>query len=231
MGFDTPSGKVELAASRFALLGYDPLPAYTEPPESPVSSPELLAEYPLILITGSRQIEYMTSEGRQVPELRAQNPDPEIEIHPLTAASLGIAGGDWVGLETPRKPGERVRLKAKLTDGIDPRVVSAAYGWWFPERPGPEHGCFDSNVNVVLTMDPPWEEICGSVPLRGTLCRVIPNNELTRSRCQTSLRRYGLYERFRLCGARERRRGPGSCWDSTAQRPSSWPGAPTSWCG
>ena len=29
-------------------------------------------------------------------------------------------------------------------------------------------------VNVVLTMDPPWEEICGSVPLKGTLCRVIP---------------------------------------------------------
>ncbi|MFH1834427.1 MAG: molybdopterin dinucleotide binding domain-containing protein, partial [bacterium] len=82
----------------------------------------------------------------------------------------------WVWLETPRKPGERVRLKARLSEGIDPRVVSASYGWWFPEMPGPERGCFDSNVNVVLTMDPPWEEICGSVPLKGTLCRVIPEN-------------------------------------------------------
>jgi len=173
-GFDTPSGKVELRASRFAELGYDPLPGYTEPPESPVGSPELLDEYPWILITGSRQIEYMTSEGRQVLELRRRRPDPDIEIHPQTAASLGIAAGQWVGLETPRKPGERVRLRAKVTDGIDPRVVSAAYGWWFPERPGPEHGCFDSNVNVVLTMDPPWEGICGSVPLKGTLCRIIP---------------------------------------------------------
>ena len=173
-GFDTPSGKVELSASRFAQLGYDPLPFYTEPPESPVSSPELLDDYPLILITGARQIEYFCSEGRQVATLRDQRPDPEIEIHPETAARYGVADGRWVWLETPRKPGERVRLKVKLTEGIDPRVVSAAYGWWFPEKPGPEHGCFDSNVNVVLTMDPPWEEICGSVPLRGTLCRVIP---------------------------------------------------------
>ncbi|MFH0915129.1 MAG: molybdopterin-dependent oxidoreductase [bacterium] len=173
-GFDTPSGKVELSASRFAQLGYDPLPGYTEPPESPVSSPLLLADYPLILITGSRQIEYFCSEGRQVAALRDQRPDPEIEIHPETAARYEVADGRWVWLETPRKPGERVRLKAKLTEGIDPRVVNAAYGWWFPEKPGPEHGCFDSNVNVVLTMDPPWEEICGSVPLKGTLCRVIP---------------------------------------------------------
>jgi anaerobic selenocysteine-containing dehydrogenase len=171
-GFDTPSGKVELAASRFAALGYDPLPAYTEPSESPVSTPELVNEYPLILITGTRHIEYMTSEGRQVAQLRDRRPEPEIEIHLATAAALGIVEGTWVWLETPRKPGEKVKLKAKLTDGLDPQVVSAAYGWWFPERPGPEHGCFDSNVNVVLDMDPPWEEICGSVPLKGTLCKV-----------------------------------------------------------
>jgi anaerobic selenocysteine-containing dehydrogenase len=128
----------------------------------------------LILITGSRHIEYMTSEGRQVAELRARRPDPEIEINPKAAAPLGIVDGMWVWLETPRKPGEKVKLKARLTDRVDPRVVNAAYGWWFPERPGPEHGCFDSNVNVVLNMDPPWEEICGSVPLKGTLCRLIP---------------------------------------------------------
>jgi anaerobic selenocysteine-containing dehydrogenase len=171
-GFDTRSGKVELWAGRFAELGYDPLPVYVEPPEGPVGSPELLAEYPLVLITGARQIEYMTSEGRQVPALRDQRPDPEIDVHPRTAAGLGLADGDWVWLETPRKPGAKVKLKARLTEDVDPRVVSAAYGWWFPERSGPEHGCFDSNVNAVLDMGPPWEKICGSVPLRGTLCRL-----------------------------------------------------------
>jgi anaerobic selenocysteine-containing dehydrogenase len=173
-GFDTPSGKVELVASRFAGLGYDPLPSYLEPSESPVSTPRLLEKYPLVLITGARQIEYMTSEGRQVPELREQRPDPEVEVHPEAAAKAGLVDGEWAWLATPRKPGERVKLKVRFNDELDSRVVSAAYGWWFPELPGPEHGCFDSNVNAVLDMGPPWEEICGSVPLRGTLCHLSP---------------------------------------------------------
>jgi thiosulfate reductase/polysulfide reductase chain A len=173
-GFDTPSGKVELAASRFAGVGYDPLPFYVEPSESPLGTPGLAEEYPLVLITGARQIEYMTSEGRQVAALRAQRPWPEVEVHPEAAANAGLTEGEWVWLETPRKAGEKVRLKVRFTKDLDRRVVSAAYGWWFPERPGPEHGCFDSNVNAVLGMGPPWEEICGSVPLRGTLCRLTP---------------------------------------------------------
>jgi hypothetical protein len=70
--------------------------------------------------------------------------------------------------------GERVRFRATLTTDIDARVVHAAHGWWFPERPAPEHGCFDSNINVVLGFDSPWEPICGSVPTRGTLCRISP---------------------------------------------------------
>ena len=171
-GFDTPSGKVELAASRFTGLGYDPLPFYVEPSESPLATPGLADDYPFVLITGARQIEYMTSEGRQVPGLREQRPWPEVDIHPEAAAKAGLTDGEWAWLETPRKTGERVKLRVRLTEDVDRRVVSAAYGWWFPEQPGPEHGCFDSNVNAVLDMGPPWEEICGSVPLRGTLCRL-----------------------------------------------------------
>jgi anaerobic selenocysteine-containing dehydrogenase len=170
-GFDTPSGKVELAASRLADFGYDPLPGYKEPLESPQTL-ELYEQYPLILISGARQIEYMTSEGRQIDALRERRPDPEIDVHPDTLAKVGVAPGDWVWLETPRVAGKRIRLKAVAFDGVDPRVVSASYGWWYPEKPGPEHGCFESNVNYVLSMEEPREEICGSVPLRGTLCRI-----------------------------------------------------------
>ncbi|MFH1125377.1 MAG: molybdopterin dinucleotide binding domain-containing protein, partial [Pseudomonadota bacterium] len=112
------------------------------------------------------------SEGRQIPRLRKMVPDPEIEIHPDTAESIQIEEGDWVWIETPKVKGERVKLKAKLTTKLDPRVVHAAHGWWFPEKPGPEHGCFDSNINVVMSGDPPRDTICASVPTRGTLCRV-----------------------------------------------------------
>ncbi|MFC2045798.1 molybdopterin-dependent oxidoreductase [Chloroflexota bacterium] len=170
--FRTPTGKVELYSTIFEKHGYDPLPSFREPPESPLSTPELMENYPLILITGGRYIGYFHSEGRQIPTLRKRVTDPEIEIHPETAGKLNIKDNDWVWLETPRVINERVKFKVKLTTSVDPRVVNAAHGWWFPERPAPEHGCFDSNINVVLSFDPPMEPICGSVPTRGTLCRI-----------------------------------------------------------
>jgi anaerobic selenocysteine-containing dehydrogenase len=171
-GFNTPSGRVELYSTRLKDHGYDPLPVFHEPPESPFSTPELLPEYPLVLITGGRDISHFNTEGRQIAALRKLDPDPLLDIHPETAAGAGIDDGEWVWLETPQVPGERVRLKARLTTDVNPRVVHAPHGWWFPELPGPEHGCFDSNVNVVLSGDPPREPVCGSVRTRGTLCRV-----------------------------------------------------------
>ena len=171
-GFKTPTGKVEIYSTVFEKLGYDPLPAFTEPPQSPTSTPELLKDYPLILITGGRHIGYFHSEGRQIPQLRQLVPDPQIQIHPSTAKESGISSGDWVWVETPQVKGERVQLRVKLDPDIHPRVVHADHAWWFPERPAPEHGCFDSNIAVVLTDDPPRDPVCGSVPTRGTLCRI-----------------------------------------------------------
>ena len=53
-GFPTPTGKVELYSTIMEKWGYDPLPGYRETPESPVSKPEMVKEYPYILITGAR---------------------------------------------------------------------------------------------------------------------------------------------------------------------------------
>ncbi|MFP3928737.1 MAG: molybdopterin dinucleotide binding domain-containing protein [Desulfobacteraceae bacterium] len=95
-----------------------------------------------------------------------------MEIHPETAAGLSLARGDWAWVTCPRIPGERAAFKVKHTPGLQPEVVHVPHGWWFPERPGPEHGCFESNINVVISAEPPREEVCGSVPTRGTLCRI-----------------------------------------------------------
>ncbi|MFH1651529.1 MAG: molybdopterin-dependent oxidoreductase [Chloroflexota bacterium] len=171
-GFRTPTGKAELYCTTFEKYGYDPLPGYKEPPHSPISTPELMKDYPLVLISGARYIEYFHSMGRQIPTLRRRVPDPVIEVHPETAKRLGLRDGDWVWVRTPQIPSERVRLKVTVTDGIDPRVVHAAHGWWFPEKPAPEHGAFDSNISITLDDDPHGEPVCGSVPVRGTLCRI-----------------------------------------------------------
>jgi len=128
--------------------------------------------YPLILTTGGRYIEYFHSDGRQISQLRKRVPDPEVEMHPDTAKEANIEDGDWVWIEAPRVKGQRVKLKVRLNSYLHPKVVHAAHAWWFPEKPAPQHGCFDSNISVILSNDPPREPICASVPLRGTLCKV-----------------------------------------------------------
>ena len=74
-GFKTPSGKVELYSSRLKKWGFDPLPIYYEPPETPHSDPQLAKEYPLIL-TSWKLRPYRHSGGRQIGSLRNSHPEP-----------------------------------------------------------------------------------------------------------------------------------------------------------
>jgi thiosulfate reductase/polysulfide reductase chain A len=165
-GFPTATGKVELYSTVFEKLGYDPLPYYEEPPESPVSTPEVAKEYPLILNTGGRFMPMFHSEHRQLGiGMRERHPDPLTDIHPETAKDLGISEGDWVYIETRRG---RIKQKAHLNPGILPDVVNVEASWWFPEMDGAEpslHGLWESNANV-LTLDDP--ESCD--PLTGGWC-------------------------------------------------------------
>jgi len=172
-GFATPTGKIELYSTILEKLGYDPLPAYTEPAETPVSTPDLALEYPLALINGGRIREFFHSEWRQVASVRRQHPDPLVQINPLTAGGLGIMAGDWVWIETTRG---RIRQRAELSDRVPPQVVHAEHGWWYPELPETapaQQRVWESNVNVLLDDNP---EVCSPVtggwPLRTALCRV-----------------------------------------------------------
>ncbi len=173
VGFATPTGKVELYSTILEKLGYDPLPKFEEPPETPISDPELAKEYPLQLITGGRMREYYHSEQRQIDSIRKRRPYPTMQIHPDTAARLGISNGDWVWIETLRG---RIRQKAQLFDGLDPGLVHAEHGWWYPELPGEEpwlHGVWESNVNVLTNDDPDaCSQMDGVWPLKTNLCKV-----------------------------------------------------------
>lgn len=173
-GFATQSGKFELFSNLLEELGYDPLPYYEEPPESPVRTPEIAAEYPLILINGGRFLPQFQSEHRQFGMgLREQHPDPLLQIHPETAAELGLLEGEWARIESPRGA---ITMKAQLTTRIDPRVAHAEHCWWFPEQDAAEpslHGLWQSNVNVLTTDDlDACDQVTGSWPGRALLCRV-----------------------------------------------------------
>ena len=172
-GFGTPTGKIELYSTVMENLGYDPLPYYKEPPESPTRTPDLAKEYPLVLITGGRFHPFFHSEHRQVESLRKRYPWAKMQINTETAKELGLKDDDWVWIETQHG---RVMQKVIIDKDIDPRVVHAQHGWWYPEMPGEEpwlHGVWVSNINVCTAGD---EETCdealGSWPLRTFQCRV-----------------------------------------------------------
>ena len=90
-GFKTPSGKIELYSETLEKLGYDPLPTHKEPPESPVSNPELAKEYSLILTTGARILEYTHTMLRDVKRLNERVPEP------LSSHSIPIHGSPVKG--------------------------------------------------------------------------------------------------------------------------------------
>lgn len=168
--WNTPTGKIELYSTGFQKLGYDPLPEYREDPVSPLSTPELWREYPLIMIHHRVRC-YEHTEQRNCPSLRKKFPEPEIEIHPQTAEHLGIKEGELMWLESYQIKGERIKGKAKFVEELHPNVVSMLMGWWFPELPGPEHGCFESNINTIISDGPPFEEFNGHAQMRGILCK------------------------------------------------------------
>lgn len=174
-GFSTPTKKVELYSTLMEKWGYDPLPKYVEVAESPISKPEVAEHYPYILDAGLRTPTFFHTANRQVPWLREIRENPIVEIHPETAKKHGIKEGQWVYIESPRG---RIKQCAKLNDGIDPRVIIAEHGWWYPEMKEEGHGWDTSNVNLLTdnayeTLDPAM----GSTNLRVCLCNISPCND------------------------------------------------------
>lgn len=167
-GFLTASGKVELVCSYAEMLGYDPLPYYVEPPESPYSQPEMAKKYPYVLSTGGRMQPYFNSEYRNIEFLRRRLPWPQVEINHDTGKKLGIKSGDWVWIESPRG---RIKQKVKLTNQ-HPQIVHVSYGWWYPEMPGPEYGLWESNANVLTNREPPYCPAIGTYQISALLCNV-----------------------------------------------------------
>jgi anaerobic selenocysteine-containing dehydrogenase len=168
-GFSTPSKKVEIYSSKLADWGFDPLPVYVEPPESPLSEPELAKEFPLVM-TNRKLPQFQHSRERQIASLRRSRPEPVAHIHSETAGKLGIKEGDTVYIETRRG---KIKQRANLVSVIDPRVVIVDFGWWFPERDARDlHGWAEANINILTCNKPPFSKEMGSGTLRGILCKV-----------------------------------------------------------
>jgi len=157
MVFSTPTKKIEIYSDALARLGFDPLPTYLEPQRSPVSSPELLKKYPLILSTGSRNLYYTHGQLRRVKSLQAKNPEPRTEIGPKTASRYGIKESDEIIIETNRGT---VRMKVHVDERVAEGVVLVPHGW-----PG------EANANL-LTDTNCREPIMGYPEIKALLCSI-----------------------------------------------------------
>lgn len=125
-GFPTPSGRCEFASSELVAQGLDPLPDFIPPYESPQSNPELAARFPLMLISPPER-HFLNSSFVNVDSLRSKTPEPTLEIHPLDAATRGIAEGQSVRIFNDR--GE-FTVQAVVTERIRQGVVLAYSIWW-----------------------------------------------------------------------------------------------------
>ncbi|MFC1874059.1 molybdopterin-dependent oxidoreductase [Chloroflexota bacterium] len=167
-GFRTPSGKVELYSALFEKYGYEPLPVFSEPSESPLAMPKLAEEYPLLLVV-SRNHDYYGSRSANDTWLRDRIPYPQLQIHPDAATKRGISQGDKVSIETPRGSFRHV---ADVTEDIHPRVVSATFGWWLPEREGRDRGALEVSINACMSYDPPYDSVVGINSVQNLMCQV-----------------------------------------------------------
>jgi anaerobic selenocysteine-containing dehydrogenase len=141
---------------------------------SPQSRPDLAQRHPLVL-SCAKSVFFRETQDHSIASLRKSAPDPQVEIHPDTAASRGINSGDWVRLTTPAGT---VQARAKLNTSLDPSVVFGQHGWWQEchelNLPGyPPYGPGSANLNLVLTQAPS-DPISGSAPLRASVCDVQP---------------------------------------------------------
>lgn len=154
-GFNTPSGKLEFVSEVMKECGFEGLPLYNEPVSSPISTPDLAKEYPLILNTGSRVPMYTHSKLRNMPWLNQFMPEPIVRLHPETAAERGLEDGDEVRLFNHL--GE-VKMKLEITNMVLPGVVDVFHGW------------VQADVNKLT--ERAFDHVTGYPPYKSGLCQV-----------------------------------------------------------
>jgi anaerobic selenocysteine-containing dehydrogenase len=150
------------------------MPEYVEPALSPVSRPEIAADYPLVL-TNAKFTTFVHSQQRALPSLRKAAPEPTADIHPDSAARFGITNKQWIIVESPRGA---IKVRARVTPNIVPGVVCCQHGWWQAckelKLPGYDPYANEGANPATLIGTDLSDPVSGSLPHRSYLCRVRP---------------------------------------------------------
>ncbi|MFZ2089442.1 MAG: IscS subfamily cysteine desulfurase, partial [Desulfobaccales bacterium] len=163
-GFDTPTGKFEIASTILAEHGYDPLPVYTEPLESPLSQPELAKKFPLVFNSGARVTTDFRSQFHGIPGLVKERPEPTVMLNIEDAKARSINHGDAVIVKSPRG---QVRMRAIVTGDIVQGAIEANMGGGGPLGPKAWQDC---NINDLTDLR--YDPISGFPIYKALLCEV-----------------------------------------------------------
>ncbi len=169
-GFDTPSGKFEIASSILEEYGYEPLPKYTEPKEGPLSQPELLKDYPLVFNSGARVRTSFHTQHHGIRSLYKERSEPTVMINNKDAEQRGIKNGDKVMIKTPRGS---VIMRAIVTEDIVKGAIDANHACGSPV--GPE-AWRNTNINELTDLDN-YDPISGFPVYKALLCDIIKVND------------------------------------------------------
>ena len=118
--FKTKTGRVHLYASELEEEGLDPLPFHEEPIESPVSTPWVFEEYPLIMITGRLRerlhSQYTTVEvgGTVKSYAHCTTCKKCVEDCPEEAITLTQPSTSFMQKDAKLAPHEQAKLRKKL---------------------------------------------------------------------------------------------------------------------
>ncbi|MHA2140299.1 MAG: molybdopterin-dependent oxidoreductase [Candidatus Thorarchaeota archaeon] len=192
--FCTPTKKVELYSMELESLGYDPLPFHEEPAESPISTPGVFSDFPLIMISGRLRerlhSQYTTVEiGADVKSFAHCTTCQEcIKNCPDEAISLTRPNPQQIKMNQEAEPSPKAKLREELSSLVGDLAVHLSSN----EIPIPEDitgllvpawdekaciGCRECNLDVCpydVVSEPIIMPSLQSVPRERTFLRMHP---------------------------------------------------------
>ncbi len=120
-GLPTPSGKIEVYSKDYEKHGHNPYPEYSERSVLPDD------DYPLQVTHSklSMHCNIVTQNNPYLMEICGEN---WVEVNSSDALKYGIRDGQDVIIESPK---DKIRIKAKVTEGLVPGCISIRHGHGF----------------------------------------------------------------------------------------------------
>lgn len=164
-GFDTPSGKFEIASGILEDYGYDPLPVYTEPQEGPLARPDLAKRFPLVFNSGGRVRTSFHTQHHGIKGLNKDRPEPTVLMNEKDAEERDIKHGDKVRIKTLRGA---VEMRAIVSPDIIRGAIDANHACGSPVGP---KAWRDTNINRLTDLQQ-YDPISGFPVYKSLLCQI-----------------------------------------------------------